>query len=65
MSCYLPDELLEFEWEVGPQTERQALLQREIKEADSRIESMYSELESLKSLKETHIERISGLEKSM
>ncbi len=65
MSCYLPDELLEFEWEVGPQTERQALLQWEIKEADSRIESMYSELESLKSLKETHIERISGLEKSM
>lgn len=63
MSCYLPEELVEREREVGAQSERQALLQREIQEADARLEGMYGEMENLRVASEGQVERIRELEK--
>lgn len=63
MSCYLPEELVEREREVGAQSERQALLQREIQEADARLEGMYGEMENLRVVSEGQVERIRELEK--
>ena len=63
MSCYLPEELVEREREVGAQSERQALLQREIQEADARLEGMYGEMENLRVVSDGQVERIRELEK--
>ena len=61
--CYLPEELLDHERASGAQSDRQALLHREIQESDSRIEKMYAELQAQHSLTDSQSTRIKELER--